>query len=105
MEVRVLVAAVCAQLFDVATFVVMIASHGPRAEGNPVVVALLGALGPALVIAAKLGVVSVVVCSAYVAARKPIAVRLAVALPLAGAVVFGLIGGLSNTQVLLGSGV
>jgi hypothetical protein len=103
-EARIIVAAVCAQLFDVATFVVMIWSHGARAEGNPIVVALLGSLGPALVVVAKLTVVAVVVCATYLAARRSAAPRLAVVVPIAGALVFGLLGGLSNAGVLLASG-
>jgi hypothetical protein len=94
-----------AQLFDYATFTVMIARHGPMAEANPLIAQGLAMYGLPLLALAKAALVlllgSIVVILANPAPRRPTRTRMATILALL-AVGGGLVGGISNGLVLLG---
>jgi len=94
-----------AQLFDYATFTVMIARHGPLAEANPLIAQGLAMYGLPLLAVAKIALVlllgSIVVILANPAPRRPTRTRMATILALL-AVGGGLVGGISNGLVLLG---
>lgn len=92
-----------AQLFDLGTFVRMVAGHGAAAEVNPLVRYLLTDFGLPMIIAAKLAVLSLVVAViAQLAGRasQPEHRRLVGAV-IAAAIVAGLVGGWSNAAVIL----
>lgn len=98
-----LVTAVVAQLFDFATFVAMVHRDGPRAEANPLVAALFVDYGTPGVALAKASLLLFVVALAVWSASRPRRVWLmAGVLPVAFAIVAGLIGGISNASVILG---
>lgn len=98
-----LLTAVAAQLFDLGTFLIMVRRFGAEAEANPLVAALFSDYGTPFVALAKLAALLLVIGLAVSTARRSPRVRLvAGALPLAVAIVAGLVGGLSNTRVLLG---
>jgi hypothetical protein len=95
---------VLAQSFDLATFGVMVARHGARAEANPIVIELYDSLGMSAVIIAKLALV-LLVGALFVAAasRERRGVwSLVGGLPLALAITAGLVGGITNASTLLG---
>jgi len=95
---------VTAQFFDLGTFMTMVAWRGSTAEANPLVASILGTLGlPALVLA-KVALV-ILVGSLVVAGMRHGrrgAWALVAGLPLALAIAFGLIGGITNTATILG---
>ncbi|TMQ10073.1 MAG: hypothetical protein E6J90_36820 [Deltaproteobacteria bacterium] len=92
-----------AQLFDLGTFVRMIAGHGPEAETNPIVRYLLLDHGMPTLIVAKIVVLSLVVAVVAELAGRSSQVehRSTVAAVVAVAIVAGLVGGWSNASVLL----
>jgi hypothetical protein len=86
-----------AQLFDWASFLVLIARHGLGAEANPIVVTLVEETGLSGVTLAKVATVTFVASLAVlIARRRP---RIAILLVILSAVA-GLVGGLSNIAVL-----
>ena len=93
-----------AQLFDLGTFVTMIEWHGSTAEANPLIAGLLTTLGlPALVVAKVALIVlvgSLLVAGAARGRRGPWS--LVAGVPLALAIAFGLIGGITNAATILG---
>jgi hypothetical protein len=93
-----------AQAIDLATFSVMVTRHGAVAEANPIVSNLFVTLGLPAVALAKLALV-VLVGALFLAsaARGGRGVwSLIGGLPLALAIAAGIIGGITNTAVLLG---
>ena len=82
----------------------MVAWRGPENEANPIVSNVLDSLGMPAVIAAKIALIVLVVCLAVAGtARGRRGVWAVVGgLPLAFAIVLGLIGGISNAAVILG---
>jgi hypothetical protein len=92
-----------AQAFDLATFSVMVARHGSSTEANPLVNDLFDALGMPAVVGAKLALI--VLVSALGLAASSRGGRgvwsMVGGLPLALAIAAGLIGGITNTAVLL----
>ena len=92
-----------AQAFDLATFWIMVRSVGLEAEGNPLVTGMFAALGMPALILAKASLIVVIGSLAVGAAAQPGNRTWAIAggLPLALAIAFGLIGGITNTSVLL----
>jgi len=98
-----LVTAVAAQFFDLATFIAMVRQVGPHAEANPLVRTLFLDYGTPGVALAKAALALFVVALAVSSARKSRTTRIVTgAIPLAFAIVFGIIGGLSNARVILG---
>lgn len=98
-----LLTVVAAQLFDLGTFVAMIRRVGPHAEANPLVASLFADYGTIAVAFAKAALVLFVVALAISTGRQPRRIRLATAvLPVALAIVAGLVGGVSNSIVILG---
>ena len=96
-----------AQLFDLGTFMRMVALHGAAAESNPIVAELLHGHGLPFTLVAKIAALSVVVAVTVVLAQRPEDVpraRLATLIA-AVAVLGGLVGGLSNALVILGNHV
>jgi hypothetical protein len=92
-----------AQLFDLGTFVRMVAGHGPAVEANPLVRFLLIDYGLPTLVVAKVAVLSLVVAVVTVLAGRasqPEHRRL-VATLLTAAIVAGLVGGWSNAVVML----
>jgi len=92
-----------AQAFDLATFSVMVARRGARAEANPIVNDLFDAFGMPAVVVAKLALV-LLIGSLWVAAssRGGRGVWSVVGgLPLALAIAAGLVGGITNTAAFL----
>ena len=93
-----------AQAFDLGTFSLMVARHGTIAEANPIVVDLFVSFGMPAVILAKAALV-VLVGALSVAAWSPRGGTrvwsVVGGLPLAIAIAFGLIGGITNTANLL----
>ncbi len=92
-----------AQALDLATFTVMVRSHGVAAEANPLVADLFATLGlPAVVIAkAFLIVIIGALCLASAASVPSRTWRVVGGLPLALAITVGLIGGITNTASVL----
>ena len=95
---------VTAQLFDLGTFMTMVTLRGPSSEANPLVASLLGTMGMPALVFAKVAVVvlvgSLLAAGAARGRRGPWAV--VAGLPLALAIVFGLIGGITNAATILG---
>jgi hypothetical protein len=92
-----------AQGLDFATFQAMVASHGARAEANPLVKELFVALGTPAVAVAKLLLIGLVIALGVAAAargRQGIWSTVG-GLPLTLAIVAGLIGGITNAAVIL----
>ena len=90
-----------AQLFDLGTFVRMIAIHGAAAEANPLVRLVLIDDGLATLAVAKLAALSLVVAVVVVLAGRsdgPGHARLAASV-VAVAIVAGMIGGWSNAAL------
>ncbi len=93
-----------AQAIDLATFSVMVARHGAAAEANPVVNDLFTTLGLPAVVIAKVALVLLIgaLCIAAGARGRRGVWAMVGGLPLALAIAAGLIGGITNTAVLLG---
>jgi hypothetical protein len=93
-----------AQAIDLATFSVMVARHGAAAEANPVVSDLFVTLGMPAVVLAKAALVLLIgaLCIAAAARGRRGVWAMVGGLPLALAIAAGLIGGITNTAVLLG---
>jgi hypothetical protein len=92
-----------AQGLDFATFNTMVASYGPKAEANPLVQELFIALGTPAVATAKFLLIGLVIALGVAAAargRQGIWSTVG-GLPLALAIVAGLIGGITNAAVIL----
>ena len=90
-----------AQLFDLGTFVRMIAIHGAAAEANPLVRLVLIDDGLATLAVAKLAALSLVVAVVVVVAGRsdgPGHARLAASV-VAVAIVAGMVGGWSNAAL------
>lgn len=92
-----------AQAFDLATFSVMVARHGSTAEANPLVNDLFDALGMPAVVGAKLALIVLVSALGLAASSRGGRGMWSMVggLPLALAIAAGLIGGITNTAVLL----
>lgn len=92
-----------AQGFDLATFWVMVRQVGLSAEANPLVANLFASLGLPAVVLAKVALIVLVGSLGVAAAGRRGSRVWAVAggLPLALAIAFGLIGGITNTSTLL----
>lgn len=92
-----------AQALDLATFVLMVRQRGVAAEGNPLVADLFSALGePAVVIGKAFLVVLIgALCLAAAASAPTRTWRIVGGLPLALAIAIGLVGGITNTAVIL----
>jgi hypothetical protein len=93
-----------AQAIDLATFSMMVARHGAAAEANPLVSDLFVTLGMPAVIIAKAALVLLIgaLCLAAGARGGRGVWALVGGVPLALAIAAGLIGGITNTAVLLG---
>ena len=93
-----------AQVFDLATFGIMVGRHGAAAEANPLVSDLFVSYGMPAVVFAKLALIVLVGALAVAAsARGGRGVWSMVGgLPIALAITAGLIGGISNAAVILG---
>ena len=93
-----------AQSFDLATFSLMVARHGTIAEANPIVVDLFVSYGMPAVVLAKAALVVLVGALSVAAWSQRGGTRVWAfvgGLPLAIAIAFGLIGGITNTANLL----
>jgi hypothetical protein len=92
-----------AQAFDLATFSLMVARHGSATEANPLVNDLFDALGMPAVVGAKLALVVLVSALGLAASSRGGRGVWSIVggLPLALAISAGLIGGITNTAVLL----
>jgi hypothetical protein len=92
-----------AQAFDLATFSVMVARHGPGAEANPIVSDLFTSFGMPAVVIAKMALV-LLVGALFIAAssngRRGVWAMIG-GLPLALAITAGLIGGITNAATFL----
>lgn len=98
-----LVTAVAAQFFDLATFVAMVHHDGREAEANPLVAGLFADYGTPAVALAKAALVLFVVALAVSTARRGRRAEVVAGMvPVALAIVAGLVGGLSNARVILG---
>jgi hypothetical protein len=93
-----------AQAVDLATFLVMVARHGPGAEANPIVRGVYESLGTSGVAAAKFALV-LLIANLYIAAwgrgRRGIW-AVSGGLPIALAITAGIIGGITNASSILG---
>ena len=98
-----LVTLTLAQALDLATFDVMVRSRGLAAEGNPLVADLFETLGMPAVVLGKVLLVVVIgaLCVAAGASAPSRSWRVVGGLPIALAIAFGLIGGITNTAVVL----
>jgi hypothetical protein len=93
-----------AQLFDLGTFLRMIATRGQAIEANPIVSSILADHGLSFVAAAKLAALSLSVAAIVVLggrAGAPGHQRLAAAVAIVG-VGAGLVGGWTNAVAILG---
>ena len=93
-------AIVAAQLFDLATFLIMVSRHGVGTELNPLVAGGFAGYGIPMVVLMK-GVLVLLLASIVAVLRRPreqrtVAAAIATAIPVLAAVA-GLIGGISNT--------
>jgi hypothetical protein len=98
------VATLClAQAFDLATFSLMVGRHGSVAEANPLVNNLFDAFGMPAVVGAKLALLVLVAALGLAASSRGGrgVWSMVGGLPLALAITAGLIGGITNTAVLL----
>jgi hypothetical protein len=92
-----------AQLFDLGTFVRMVAGHGAAAEANPLVRYLLVDFGLPMLVVAKVAALSLVVAVVVLLASRSAESghhRIVGGL-LAVAILAGLVGGWSNATVML----
>jgi hypothetical protein len=94
---------VTAQFFDFGTFVSMLGRHGPAAEANPLVNALLSDMGLPFLFVAKLSVaaLAIAVVAVLIAQGRPQAHPRLAGTILAIGIAAGLIGGLSNALTLI----
>jgi hypothetical protein len=92
-----------AQAFDLTTFGLMMARHGSMAEANPLVSNLFHTLGMPAVVGAKLALVVLIAALCLMASSRGGrgVWSMVGGLPLALAITAGLIGGITNTAVLL----
>jgi hypothetical protein len=92
-----------AQAFDLATFSAMVASHGSRAEANPIVNNLFDVYGMPAVVAGKIALVVLIgaLCLMAYSRGSTGLWRMVGGLPLALAIAAGLIGGITNAAVLI----
>jgi hypothetical protein len=92
-----------AQMFDFATFNVMVGSKGVAAEANPLVQAMFLNFGTPAVVIAKVLLITLIISLGVAAAVRGGQGRWATVggLPLALGIAAGLIGGITNTAVLL----
>lgn len=88
-----------AQLFDLATFIVMVERAGLDAEANPLVASLYGMYGFPVVAIAKVALLALVTAIGAVLLARPMHPRLA-AVAIGLGILAGLIGGLSNAAVI-----
>ena len=104
MTLRILTLAV-AQLFDLATFSLMVGRHGIRAEGNPLVARLFTTSGLELLTLGKVALIvliaSLVVAATAAAAGPSWRRALVGGMPLAVGIAAGLIGGITNAASYL----
>ena len=94
---------VLSQTFDLGPFQWMVRQHGPAAELNPIVLGLHDSFGMIALVGVKAALI-VLIGSLFVAAwsRQPgIKQVLAGPLPLAFAIMGGLIGGITNAATIL----
>ena len=93
-----------AQAFDFATFSVMIRTHGPAAEANPLVQNMFVALGTPAVAGAKVALVVLIICLGIAAAVRGEGGRWSIVggMPLALGIAVGIIGGITNAASILG---
>lgn len=98
-----LVTLAIAQAFDFATFSVMVHAHGVAAEANPLVKGLFLNLGTPAVVIAKIALVTLITALAIAAAIQGGKGRWAVVggMPVALGIAAGLVGGITNTAVIL----
>lgn len=95
-----LAAIFAAQLFDFATFTIMVERHGIRAELNPLVAAGYEAGGLPILLLAKLALVILVGATIVILGRRASAIHLpsrTAGVVTVIAVVAGLVGGFSNS--------
>jgi hypothetical protein len=99
-----LVVLMLAQALDLATFSVMVRDHGVAAEANPLVSELFDALGLPGVAIGKAFLVLLIgaLCLAAAASTPNRTWRVVGGLPMALAIAIGIIGGITNTAVVLG---
>ena len=92
-----------AQAFDFATFSVMVRAHGVSAEANPLVHGMFQALGTPAVAVAKIALVTLITALAIAAATNGGKGRWSLigGMPLALGIAAGIIGGITNTAVIL----
>lgn len=94
---------VAAQLFDFATFLIMVRDRGPETEANPLVATLFAELGSPAVLLAKVLLILLVGALGLAGAAGPdrVSWRLMAAVPIAVAIVAGVVGGISNARVIM----
>ena len=92
-----------AQMFDFATFSVMVGSRGVAAEANPLVQEMFLSLGTPAVILAKVLLITLIMALVVAAAVRGGQGRWAAVggMPLAIGIAAGLIGGITNAAVIL----
>ena len=88
-----------AQLFDLATFMHMVAVAGPAAERNPLVAILFATYGLPMVAVTKIALLAIVTAVVAVVHGTRPRPRMAATIVAMGILV-GLIGGVSNVAVL-----
>lgn len=93
-----------AQLLDFGTFRMMVGEHGWSAEVNPLIADLYVHLGTPAVLLLKVWLIVLVGALALVGALDPNRRRAVIVggLPIALAIAAGIIGGITNTAVILG---
>ena len=98
-----LVTLTLAQALDLATFDVMVRSRGVATEANPLVSDLFQSMGmPAMVVGKILLIILIgALCVAAASSAPSRTWRVVGGLPIALAIAFGLIGGISNAAVVL----
>jgi hypothetical protein len=92
-----------AQMFDFATFNVMVGARGVTAEANPIVQSMFVNFGTPAVVIAKVLLITLIMALGVAAAVRGGQGRWATVggLPLALGIAAGLIGGITNAAVLL----
>jgi hypothetical protein len=90
-----------AQLFDLGTFVTMVARVGPAAEANPLVAGVLEAYGLPMAVIVKMALIALVVAVSVVLTARSHRLdrRLGVAV-ISVAIVAGLFGGWTNAATI-----
>jgi hypothetical protein len=94
---------VAAQLFDFATFFVMVRHEGLGTEANPIVANLFLGLGTPAVLVSKLLLIMLVASVAAAGRTRPRTwrSRFMATAPVALAIAAGLVGGISNARVIM----